>query len=490
MKIHRPFIFITLFILNSCVQVRNFDYNIAIIGKIDTKMDPVLKTEVNSRTLLNQLCGRLVKINENLELEPFLAKSWTISNDGLSYTFDLYDNLFFLNKKSVTALDVKFSLERMRTTKDSYASSLTRNIKDIDVISSYRLKLTLITPNVKFLYLLAHPRFCILSSNQPFIEIDGILFPNSVSNISVYSWNEKTETLKLIDSKNKATINLFYLTQQEAINKFNKKELDDLSFYLLTDNEIDSITAPKTIVETNYYWTWVFDFNLSSKNSKKLSFRRNIYENFDRDEFVHDWNTSVTPAKSLIPKGFLAKFDLDFKKVKYPHLKSPQKCISPVSIGVIDGIPSQESFEIAAKKQFKALTGCVPKIIWIPMSEFSKVSSERQYDIYFSAISNRLIDPIEYFRSYIDGNSENLLGCSFSKLNTAFHILEKTQVYKRTLNSYSNLERIFRESACAVPIGNPRFKFIYSNKFEKIYNNPIGMDLNFWTSNIPSERNK
>jgi peptide/nickel transport system substrate-binding protein len=53
----------------------------------------------------------LVEINENWEPDPYLAKSWEISPDGMTYTFHLVEGSVFHDGKPVTSKDVAFSLD-------------------------------------------------------------------------------------------------------------------------------------------------------------------------------------------------------------------------------------------------------------------------------------------------------------------------------------------------------------------------------------------
>ena len=45
---------------------------------------------------------------------PYLAKSWTISEDGRTYTFKLRDDVTFCSGKKFTAADVIYSFKRLK----------------------------------------------------------------------------------------------------------------------------------------------------------------------------------------------------------------------------------------------------------------------------------------------------------------------------------------------------------------------------------------
>ena len=54
----------------------------------------------------------LVKFDEKMNATPWLAESWKISDDKLTWTFKIRDNVKFSNGKPLTAEAVKASLER------------------------------------------------------------------------------------------------------------------------------------------------------------------------------------------------------------------------------------------------------------------------------------------------------------------------------------------------------------------------------------------
>jgi len=55
----------------------------------------------------------LTRIDDNGSVQPGLAESWTVSEDGLTYTFKLHDGVTFHDGTSFDADDVKFTFERI-----------------------------------------------------------------------------------------------------------------------------------------------------------------------------------------------------------------------------------------------------------------------------------------------------------------------------------------------------------------------------------------
>ena len=76
-------------------------------------LDPAQAVTISDfRILANMYEGLLHYKDGSLDVEPGLATSWTMSPDGLTYTFKLRPGLKFHNGDPVTTEDVKFSFER------------------------------------------------------------------------------------------------------------------------------------------------------------------------------------------------------------------------------------------------------------------------------------------------------------------------------------------------------------------------------------------
>lgn len=141
-------------------------------------VDPQCTTEYY--TVGMNIFDRLVEVQANddgtSEIVPSLAKSWTISDDGLTYTFQLEEGVKYSNGADLTASDVLYSIRRML----SYEKALNDDIYDIiegaeafqngeaeeisgfEQISDYEFSITLTQPYAAFLACLTTPGASIL----------------------------------------------------------------------------------------------------------------------------------------------------------------------------------------------------------------------------------------------------------------------------------------------------------------------------------------
>lgn len=76
-------------------------------------LDPALASDESARAIAELVFARLVRWDEGGNLVTDLARSFTVSPDGLRYDFALREGAFFHDGKPVLAADVKRSFERM-----------------------------------------------------------------------------------------------------------------------------------------------------------------------------------------------------------------------------------------------------------------------------------------------------------------------------------------------------------------------------------------
>src|SRR3972149_6299589 len=75
-------------------------------------LDPHMGTAFSLRELSSHVFEGLVNIGEDYGVFPQLAESWTVSTTGLEYTFRLRSGVKFHNGKTLSAEDVKASIDR------------------------------------------------------------------------------------------------------------------------------------------------------------------------------------------------------------------------------------------------------------------------------------------------------------------------------------------------------------------------------------------
>lgn len=84
-----------------------------IVG-IPRYINPILTVSSADKDLVDLVFAGLMKKTSNGELEAELAQSYTISEDGTTYTFNLRDEIYFHDGSRVTASDVAFTIKQLQ----------------------------------------------------------------------------------------------------------------------------------------------------------------------------------------------------------------------------------------------------------------------------------------------------------------------------------------------------------------------------------------
>lgn len=77
-------------------------------------LDPAESFEISPAEVLGNAYDSLVRLNidDPAQVVPGVAESWTVSDDGLTYTFKIREGLKFASGNALTAKDVAYSFER------------------------------------------------------------------------------------------------------------------------------------------------------------------------------------------------------------------------------------------------------------------------------------------------------------------------------------------------------------------------------------------
>ena len=93
------FSFLTMMILTNCKDQAEHDEHRRVFNYNEmagiTSLDPAMASNLEIIWPINLLFNGLVQMDDSLNVKPCIAKYWTISEDGLTYTFTLRNDVYF-----------------------------------------------------------------------------------------------------------------------------------------------------------------------------------------------------------------------------------------------------------------------------------------------------------------------------------------------------------------------------------------------------------
>jgi peptide/nickel transport system substrate-binding protein len=141
-----------------------------VIGVTDkvTDLDPANAYDFFTWEVLYNTMEGLVKYKPGtLEIVPALAQNWTVSSDGMTWTFKLRPNLKFSDGTPLTAYDVVRSVKRVMNISGDPSWLVTSFVKDVEAPDAQTVVFHLKIPCSYFLSLLATPPYFPVNPKYP-----------------------------------------------------------------------------------------------------------------------------------------------------------------------------------------------------------------------------------------------------------------------------------------------------------------------------------
>ncbi|MDO8575008.1 MAG: ABC transporter substrate-binding protein, partial [bacterium] len=207
--------------------------------------NPVLSTNDADRDISRLVFSSLLKYNERGELAPDLASSYDVSKDGKTYTVKLKDGVIWHDGEPFSSEDVTFTINAVQNSE--YASPLRNSWQGIKaeaidkstVVLTLKTPYTAFTPNLALLGILPkHIWKTVMPQNFPLAEFN--LKPIGTGPYK-FAKLQKDSLGRIISVNLSANENYFsgtplikniilrfYLSEEEAVSAFNRKEVDGL----------------------------------------------------------------------------------------------------------------------------------------------------------------------------------------------------------------------------------------------------------------------
>jgi peptide/nickel transport system substrate-binding protein len=110
-------------------------------GGDSVSLDPATVTDGESLKVTKNIFDTLLDYNDNdTSVKPALATKWTVSEDGLTYTFELRQGVKFHDGTDFNAEAVVFNFERWQTAMKTSSHTMARCLAAIKMMKAMSLK--------------------------------------------------------------------------------------------------------------------------------------------------------------------------------------------------------------------------------------------------------------------------------------------------------------------------------------------------------------
>jgi len=342
LRLRSATVFILLLVIGCSKKTSNFDdsqvFRYNEHANITT-LDPTFAKDLRTIWVTNQLFNGLVKLDDQLEVAPDLAKKWTISEDGKTYAFNLRKDIQFHkhllfgkdSTRTVVAKDFEYSFNRLLDpTVTSPGKWVLEFVEKFEATNDSTFVIQLKQPFPPFLSLMSM-QYCSVVPKEA-IDYFGDTFRANPIGTGPFQFKLWVENTKLIFRKNhsyyeqdengvqlpylEAVAITFLPDKQSEFLQFIQGNIDFMSSIdasykddLLTSEgelkeryaaKIDMISGP--YLNTEYLGVYL-DAEETEVNAVKI--RKAINYGFDRVKMIKYLRNGIgTPAvNGFIPKG-------------------------------------------------------------------------------------------------------------------------------------------------------------------------------------------
>ncbi len=375
-------ILIGLFLFSSCTNMHASLAEQQVLRSVMPKdpktIDPQRAENETSFLIVSNVMEGLVRINYQGKVEPGLAKSWTVSKDGLVYTFSLRDALWS-DGTPVTAADIEHSMKRalepgffskyiyqMFLIKNAYEAKykMDRSGNAVDIslaevgiqaIDEKTLQITLNEPAAQFPGLLANPIF--IPSKKEATEQGGASYGAGLNHyvfsgpFIITEWISDTkismEKNPSYWDKDKVYLsNIVIDIDAQTSNSIGKFQQGAYDVIQIPQSFIAQFTDKKEYRQMADTTTWFLQFNCKNKYFANPKIRQAFAMAVDKEIFINQ------VRKGLGLKAYALSHPLIALEGAYP-LKDAKKEISPLSFhkGKANRLLDEGLSEIGANRE-------------------------------------------------------------------------------------------------------------------------------------------
>lgn len=259
----RIFLSLLLVLFMACSNVDKSNTIITAMPVDIDSLNPYKFVGSSTEEVMFNVYEGLVKQTPEGDISPCIAKSYNISEDGLTYTFDIRNDVYFHNGSLLTPSDVVFSLNKMKELKLQPAF---KNIKDVKSDGN-KVIVQLEKNDASLIYYLISP----IVDEQTYSEIEKKANGTGPYEVKEYKREQKID-LKAFDKywgdkPNVKKVNIKIVPNSDTI--FLKYLSGELNFIYTVDSKRVNEIKDKNIIKYPRNMLYILGIN-NKKYDKKV----------------------------------------------------------------------------------------------------------------------------------------------------------------------------------------------------------------------------
>ena len=446
---------------------------IVAASTLGNTLDPVDTTDTISSAFVYATYDRLVQYNTKTvdgkeeaditSFKPGIAKSWTESDDKLTWTFQLDENAKFANGEPVTAEDVKYTFERCKARPNGeFVYSLT-NIETIETPDEHTVIFHLSKHCNIFLQLVEMYPFGITDKSQVDEHGDDWLTANTAGSgpYEITKYENATEVVltRRTDYWGEAPANnsIIYKKVAEVSNRQLMLEKGDVDMALdLAEKDLDALSQKEGIVvQTNPSVKIVYlamNCNVAPFDNKLV--RQAMAYAMPYESMVNDvmYGRANRMSSSYIPAimtghadGYAYEQDMEKAKALLTEAGYPDGFTFDLTLG--SGFQDWEDDAVLIQAALKEI-GVTMNIKKVERAQFLDMIQEKNVAAFITRFISFVNDP-----GYISGMLLNSTGdfnyynYSSKEFDELFEKAQDTLDENEMLDYYKQMQELIKEDA-------------------------------------------
>jgi peptide/nickel transport system substrate-binding protein len=343
-------------------------------------IDPAVGSDLASSDACLNLYDPLVfpqTVAEGGAVNPWIATSWTVSSDGLTWTFTIRQGVYFHSGRELNATDVAWSMNRLLTMGEGYSYLFTPYVSSATATGTWTVVFTLSKPFAPFLLSLV--RFWILDSTT---VIAHEVHPGTWGSNGDYgtAWLETADAgsgpFTVVTNSPESVLDMtFYSKYWGYVAPDHPTE-----YYIVAEPAATTEMSEMTTGTLEISSSWLSDLQYETLNGTNGIYIANIPE---PNEYYYEINTKVAPLDDVHVRMALA-YCLNYTGLLqslYPLSPVATSCVPASVAGYLDCSPyyynvTMAKYELSLSKYASNISDYPINFDWISSVPVRELDAE------------------------------------------------------------------------------------------------------------------